>query len=393
VPILGGGPISNYWVYWAHWYVANALPNLTIGPVFLIWFASGTSWSRWIPSRRHIEPAILTALLLGICVIATQIGSSVTDVFLPVLLFSPLPFVLWAAVRYGEKGASGAILLVTVILTWRMLHGSGLLLDADPERSVLALQLFLTGLSIPVLLLGALIDELRGAEQTMRELATSVARAQDEERRRIGRDLHDSTGQNLIAATLLLGRIEDVLPAAAKPILGQLEEMLQQSIREVRTVSYLLHPPLLDEAGLGPALRCYVDGYSQRSGLAVDLDVSDDVERLPPDTELAVFRIVQEALTNVSRHSQSPTARIRLAREKMSDEQAIVLTIEDAGRGMPVISGLRPLIGRNIGSRNSGVGLTSMRERLHQIGGRLEIDSAVGWTVVRAIIPVPEEGA
>jgi signal transduction histidine kinase len=393
VPILGDGALANYWIYWAHWYVANALPNLTIGPVFLIWFASGKRWEAWVPSRRHIEPAILTALLLGTCIITTQIGGWTTSAFLPLLLFAPLPLVLWAAVRYGEKGASGAILVVTVVLTWRTLHGSGFLVDEDPERGVLALQLFVTGLSIPVLLLGALIDELRGAERTMRELAISVVRAQDEERRRIGRDLHDSTGQNLIAATLLLGRIEDVLPAAAKPILGQLEEMLQQSIREVRTVSYLLHPPLLDEAGLGPALRCYVDGYSQRSGLAVDLDVSDDVERLPPDTELAVFRIVQEALTNVSRHSQSPTARIRLAREKMSDEQAIVLTIEDAGRGMPVISGLRPLIGRNIGSRNSGVGLTSMRERLHQIGGRLEIDSAVGWTVVRAIIPVPEEGA
>jgi signal transduction histidine kinase len=392
VPILGGGPVSNYWIYWAHWYVANALPNLTIGPVFLIWFASGTRWPRWIPSRRHIEPAILTALLLGICIVATHIGAFVGSAFVPILLFSPLPFVLWAAVRYGEKGASGAILVVTVVLTWRTLHGSGLLLDADPERSVLALQLFLTGLSIPVLLLGALIDELRGAEHTMRELAASVVRAQDEERRRIARDLHDSTGQNLIAATLLLGRIEGVLPAAAKPILRQLEEMLQQSIREVRTVSYLLHPPLLDEVGLGPALRCYVDGYIERSGLAVDLDVASDVERLPPDTELTVFRVVQEALTNVSRHSRSPTARIRLAREKASDGQTIVLTIEDAGRGMPAINNVRALIGK-LGSRSAGVGLASMRERLHQIGGRLEIDSAVGRTVVKAIIPIPDEDA
>src|SRR5262245_47231149 len=391
VPILGGGALSNYWIYWAHWYVANALPNLTIGPVFLIWFASGTSWSRWIPSRRHIEPAILAALLLGICIVVTEIGGLVTSAFLPVLLLSPLPFVLWAAVRYGEKGASGAILIMTVVLTSRTLHGSGLLLSDDPEKSVLALQLFLTGLSIPVLLLGALIDELRGAEQTMRELAVSVVRAQDEERRRIARDLHDSTGQNLIAATLLLGRIEDVVPAAAKPILGQLEETLQQSIREVRTVSYLLHPPLLDEVGLGPALRCYVDGYSERSGLAVDLDVAPDVNRLPPDTELAVFRIVQEALTNVSRHSRSPTARIRLARETASDGSNIVLTIEDAGRGMPAISNARALIGRKLGAR--GVGLASMRERVHQLGGSLEIESAVGRTVVRAIIPVRGEAA
>src|SRR5262249_43128134 len=162
--------------------------------------------------------------------------------------------------------------------------------------------------------------------------------------------------------------------------------------REVRTVSYLLHPPLLDEVGLGPALRCYVDGYMERSGLAVDLDVAPDVERLPPDTELTVFRVVQEALTNISRHSQSPTARIRLAREIASDGQTIVLTIEDAGRGMPVINNVRALIGK-LGSRSAGVGLASMRERLHQIGGRLEIDSAVGRTIVRAIIPVQQEAA
>src|SRR5215469_11552630 len=123
VPILGGGALSNYWIYWAHWYVANALPNLTIGPVFLIWFASGTRWSRWIPSRRYIEPAILGTLVLGVCIVATQLIGLVPSAFLPVLLLLPLPFVLWAAVRYGEKGASGTILVVTVVLTWRTLHG------------------------------------------------------------------------------------------------------------------------------------------------------------------------------------------------------------------------------------------------------------------------------
>jgi signal transduction histidine kinase len=393
VPILGGGALSNYWIYWAHWYVANALPNLTIGPVFLIWFANGPSWSRWVPSRRHIEPLILAVLLLGTCMVVPHVGGRLPSVFLPALLLSSLPFVLWAAVRYGEKGASGAILVVTVVLTFRALHGSGLLFDADPERSVLALQLFLTGLSIPVLLLGALIDELRGTEQTLRELAISVVRAQDEERRRIARDLHDSTGQNLIAATLLLGRIEDALPAAAKPMLAQVEEALQQSIREVRTVSYLLHPPLLDEMGLAPALRGYVDGYMERSGIAVDLEIAPDIDRLPADTELAVFRVVQEALTNVSRHSRSPTAGIRLARKRASDGQTIVLTIEDAGRGIRAIGNRRALIGRKVGSGCPGVGLASMRERLHQIGGRLEIDSAVGRTVVKAIIPVPDEDA
>ena len=165
--------------------------------------------SRWRPSRRHIEPAVLAVLLVGICVSPRRSPAGwPTNSLLPAVLFLPLPLVLWAAVRFGEKGASGAILIVAVILTWRTLHGRGLFPDEDPERSVLALQLFLTGLTIPVLLLGALIDELRGAERTTRALAASLVRAQDEERRRIARDLHDSTGQNLIAATLIAGRLE-----------------------------------------------------------------------------------------------------------------------------------------------------------------------------------------
>jgi len=131
----------------------------------------------------------------------------------------------------------------------------------------------------------------------------------------------------------------------------------------------------------------------ERSGLAVDLQIAPDIDRLPPDTELAVFRVVQEALTNVSRHSQSPTARIRLARKKASDGQTIVLTIEDAGRGIPAIGNRRALIGRKVGSGWPGVGLASMRERLHQIGGRLEIESAVRGTIVRAVIPIDDDGA
>jgi signal transduction histidine kinase len=239
-------------------------------------------------------------------------------------------------------------------------------------------------------MLGALIDELRGAEQTTRALAASLVRAQDEERRRIARDLHDSTWQNLIAATLIAGRLEPMLPASAAPALRQLEDMLQQSIREVRTVSYLLHPPLLDEAGLGLALRYFAEGYTERSGIAVGLDIAPDMERLAPDTELVLFRVVQEALTNVSRHSGSRTARIGLERRNTASGRDVVLTIEDAGKGMPNMRRLRPASRMNRAG-TIGVGLASMRERLHQIGGRLEIDSATGHTTLKAIVPIREQ--
>jgi signal transduction histidine kinase len=393
VPILGGGAFADYWIFWSHWYLANALPNLTLGPVFLIWFSDGARWTRWKLSRRHIEPAVLAVALVCVCIVAAAAaGRLTTTSFLPAILFLPLPLVLWAAVRFGEKGASGAILVVAIILTWATLHGRGLFPGEDPERSVLALQLFLTGLSIPVLMLGALIDELRSAERTTRELAASLVRAQDQERRRIARDLHDSTGQHLIAATLIAGRIGKTLPAAAQPALRQLEEMLQQSIREVRTVSYLLHPPLLDEAGLALALRHYIEGFQERSSIAVELDISPSVERLAPDTELVLFRVVQEAMTNISRHSNSSTAQIRLMRERATNGDAVVLTIEDTGQGMPGVRGVRQLIGRKNGP-TQGVGLASMRERLHQIGGRLDVDSVVGRTTVKAVVPIRDQQA
>jgi signal transduction histidine kinase len=389
VPILGGGALQDYWIFWSYWYLANALPNLTLGPVFLIWFANGARWSRQFAIRSLVEPAIVAIAIAASCIVAAEmVGQLRTSSFVAAVLFTPLPFVLWAAVRYGEKGASAAILIVTVILTGRTLRASGLFPGENADHSILALQLFLMGLSVPVLLLGALIDELRGTERNMRELAASVLGAQDRERRRIARDLHDSTGQNLIAGTLIARRIRDLLPKSAEPLMQQLDDMLQQSIREVRTVSYLLHPPLLDEAGLGTALRCYVDGFVERSGIAVDLEVASDFGRLLPETELVLFRIVQEALTNVSRHADSPTARIRLRRRHAAGNEIVDLAIEDAGRGIPQAK-RRALIGTpRAFSAKEGVGLASMRERLNQVGGRLEIESAAGGTCVRAIIPM-----
>jgi signal transduction histidine kinase len=394
VPIVSGGPLSDYWIFWSHWYVANALPNLTLGPVFLIWIAGGAQWLRWTPWRRHLKPALLALALILTCALTAELSVRVVaSSFFPILLLSPLPFAIGAAVQYGERGASGAVLIITVIMTWSALHGPALIAGEDPARTVLALQLFLIGLSVPVLLLGASVDELRHAGQTTRALAASLLRAQDEERRRIARDLHDSTGQTLIAATLLASRMEQELPASLRPALRQIEGLLQQAIRDVRTVSYVLHPPLLDEAGLDLALRSYVDGYAERSGIAVEVDIAADIERLPADIELVLFRLVQEALTNVSRHSGSPTARIHLARRRAPEGDEIALEIEDAGRGMAGATDLRRRLGqRRDALRAGGVGLASMRERLAQIGGRLEIESIAGRTVVRAVVPLWHAG-
>jgi signal transduction histidine kinase len=386
VPILGGSSLADDWLFWSHWYLANALPNLTLGPVFLIWFSDGAKWSRWALSRQWLEPVVLAVALFGIsALVATVAGRLGPSGFASALLLMPLPPALWAAIRFGEKGASGAILILTVVLTWHTLHVSDLPFGPNRDYGLLALQIFLMALAMPILLLGALIDEVRRAEQVTRRLAASLLTAQDDERRRIARDLHDATGQNLIAATLISGQIYKTLPPSGQRILNQLEDVLQQAIREIRTVSYLLHPPLLDEAGLELALRDYVCGYSERSGIEVSLNVAPNVDRLPPDTELVLFRVVQEALTNVARHSKSTTAHIELSRRTKDSGEQIELTIEDAGTGMPAVCQLQTGIGRKAGSGSaSGIGLVSMRERLYQVGGSLVLDSQV----VRAVIPV-----
>jgi len=389
VQILGGGPIENYWTYWANWAISNALGAMTLGPLFLIWSGlEGPPYSL----RRKTEATVLAVALVVGCAIAFRVGEhEVNTGFLPAVLYSPLPFILWAAIRFGERGASGAILVVTVVSIWQSLRTSTVFIGPDAGTSVLALQIFLLGVAIPVFLLGTAIDELRRSGEATRKLAGALLRAQDEERRRIARELHDSTGQNLVMANLMASRIQSEAPASCGPAVAELKEILQGTMSEIRTVSYLLHPPLLEGAGLNIALQSYVQGFSNRTEIGVDLQICPSVGRLSSDVELVLFRVIQEGLTNIWRHSGSKTARIELARKAAEAGDEITLRIEDAGKGMP------QAVRRAIVSKNSkptapsGLGLIGMRERLHQIGGRLEIDSASGRTELRAVVTLNAE--
>jgi signal transduction histidine kinase len=387
VPILGGGAIEHYWIHWAHWYVANALPSLTIGPVFLTWYGEGLRWLTSIPHRRRMEALLLATGVVVACIVAFHFSVKAAEAgLLPVLLYAPLPLILWTAVRFGARGASAAILLVTLVSVWRTLNGPSPFSDQDPERNVLALQLFLTGVSVPVLLLGALIDELRRAERITRDLAQSLLRTQDEEGRRIAKDLHERTGQNLVAARLLFHRLRDRLPADATPAVEELDDILRQSIGELRTVSYLLHPLVLDDGGLAIALRNYIDGFAERSNIRVELELADEMERLPANTELALFRVVQEALTNVYRDSASTVAKIRIVEGESSLGRSIMLSIEDEGPDTRIAASTIPHEAKPNPLRD--LGLSRMHERMDQVGGRLEVLSGVRGTVVRAILPI-----
>jgi PAS domain S-box-containing protein len=227
------------------------------------------------------------------------------------------------------------------------------------------------------------ITERKRLEDSLRELSGRLLALQDEERRRLARELHDSTAQILTGLSLnlaVLGRHADVAqnPQASKALSDSLG-LAEQASQEIRTMSYLLHPPLLDEAGLAQALRWYIDGFTQRTKIDVDLEVSDELGRLSHDMEIALFRIVQECLTNVYRHSGSQTAGVRL--EKRSN--GISLAAWDHGRGLPE----SVLTGQNAPSGSLGVGLRGMAERVRQLGGCIVIKPRKPGTTVEVSLP------
>ncbi len=222
-------------------------------------------------------------------------------------------------------------------------------------------------------------DVLRQSEQ-LRNLSQSLLHAQDEERRHVARELHDSAGQTLTVLGLNVAQIAEEARQVA-PALGrhaeEIQELVQQLHQEIRTTSYLLHPPLLDEAGLSSALNWYVQGLAERSGLETNLDIPEDLERFPREMELVIFRLVQECLTNIHRHSGSKTASIRIARGR----DQVTVEIQDKGRGMS------PQRLAEIQSGGSGVGIRGMRERLRQFEGILTIESNEAGTQVSVTIP------
>lgn len=225
-------------------------------------------------------------------------------------------------------------------------------------------------------------QKLAESEQALRTLSLHLLRSQDEERRRIGRDLHDSLGQLLTVTKMNLEALAP-LEGGRGDLITKCIQLADDSIREVRTISYLLYPPMLEELGLRSAVPWYLDGFGARSGIRTTFEVSPDFDRLSRETELALFRVLQEALTNVHRHSASPVAHIRLANE----DGTAALQICDEGKGIPQ-SILNGSGANHMGP--TGVGLRGMAERMRQLGGRLEVSSNERGTTLTAVVPRPK---
>lgn len=359
-----------------------------------------SSLSMRISERTFLRYLLAVAAVITALVLSSGLNPFVGERAVYVLLFPAIAFSAW----YCGIGPS---VVATVLALVGVLYGPVTYVHSFPvptrEQFILLLAFLFSSLTVVVMAesrrrqnemlrksqgeLEACVQErtadLDGANKNLRDLSARLLQLQDDERRRIARELHDSVGQMLAALNMNLSSVRNDVERLAKTAnaLVDSENLVQQMSTEVRTISHLLHPPLLDEAGLSSALRWYVDGFAVRSKIKVDLDLPDDFRRLPRESETAIFRVVQECLTNIHRHSGSPIARIRLRQR----ENQVSVEIEDRGKGIP----LEKQEEMN-SSGTPGVGIRGMRERLRQLGGTLVFRSGSSGTVVVVTLPSAE---
>lgn len=229
--------------------------------------------------------------------------------------------------------------------------------------------------------LAAIAIECYRSEQELREFSKRLSQSQDDERRRIARELHDSTGQKLSVLAMNLALAENQIgpsEVAFHKMLSECSSLTRDISEEVRTLSYMMHPPLLDECGLETSIQMYSRGINRRVGLEIELDIPRRLERLTEDAELAIFRVVQASLTNIHLHSGSAKATVKIERVP----EGLAVTISDQGRGIPT-----GVLDRSPLAKGTGVGIAGMKERVKYIGGRLEIESSEYGTQVKATIP------
>lgn len=510
------GWVTDFWVAWRQRVLTNVVPALTVTPLIVLMVAGGTARLRRVSFGRCLEFGLLTLTLFAVGSLVFG-WSAAGHEALPALLYALLPLLLWAAIRFGQAGLSFCLLLVAILSLTNGLAGRGPFLTLTRLENVLALQVFLVAISIPMMLLAAIVKERRGAElalresqrryylataagsvgvwdwnlatdeiyvdpalkailgyadheirnhitdwgrrvhpedadrvmslaqehigggssmyevehrvihrdgsirwflargvvvervdgvavrmigtdtditerkqaeqalrrssERIRELAGRLISAQEEERRRIARELHDDLNQKVAALSIAISKIRRQLPPSSASMLDDLNRLqgrTSELVDDVRQLSHELHPSALDEAGLVAALRSFAAELSLLEQIEIDLTVPETHHVIPGDVAICIYRVAQESLRNVAKHSGADRAEVVLSVE----QETVTLTVHDDGRGF---SPERV-------SQRGGLGLVSIEERVRVLNGRVELDSEPGrGTTLRAHIPMPRE--
>jgi len=357
VVITGWG--RAYWPVGLERFWTNALAELTIVPTVVLCSSKGVSWIRRITVARLLEAALLAAgtVLVAVLVFGLQGVSPATT---PALLYVPLPFLLWAAARFGLGGLSLSLLFLSLISTWYTMHGREPFPYASLPQNILSLQILFCVVAVPLMFLAAVMAEARSTQESLRRISGSLIEAQDQERHRIARELHDDLGQELALVKVMLDRLTGESDAPLKSTLAGLSSRVSAISDTTREISHDLFPRQLEYLGLQQAVRKLCDEVQRGKEISVHLTIGNLPDQLQPSTSLSLYRIAQETLHNIITHSQAKNVQVELA----SDNGRILFRITDDG------------VGFDISHEGAGLGLASMRERVRAVGGSIDISSA-----------------
>jgi signal transduction histidine kinase len=351
---------GHYWTSWRISFLSEVLAFITLPPAILSWFSEGAAWLQK-PRAYHIEFAALTAstVLLGYFAFAAH-AKSVS----PALLYALLPFLLWSVLRFGWIGISSSTIVISFLSVWGLVHGRGPFYAQGSENSMLGLQLFLISAATPFMMLTSVVEDRKLAGEQLETLSGRLIEAQEEERKRIARDVHDDYSQRLAMLAIDVEKLAEELGDSSQRSKQQLREFYERISElgaDMHSLSHQLHSSTLESLGLVAGIRTFCDEFTVIEQVQVEFTYENVPRDIPGDAALGLFRVVQEALRNVKRHSGAEKANVRITRS----DGSLHLKVSDNGKGFDVGS---PPVG-------SGIGIWSMQERLRLLGGRLKVRS------------------
>jgi signal transduction histidine kinase len=366
---------SNYWTLWTARLTSNMIANLIIVPTIVIFGVNGISWFRGASFARYLEAGVLA---VGIVLVSLLVFSRESPVgSMPEFIYAPLPLLLWAALRFGAGGLSASMLVVALIAAWNAVHGRGPAGNVSLADHVLSLHVLLTVFALPLMLTAGLIAERRRDDETLREARCKLVDAQEQERHRIARELHDDIVQQLTLVGLSVDELRSGFNTSAKTELDQLYDQISVVSKATRDLSHNLYPFTLEYLGLVGALKKLCRDTGAQSGLVISFSEKDVPSQLQSDISRCLFRIAQEALQNIVKHSHARAASMEL---KLRGGQ-VLLRIVDDGIGITPEQ-----------HHSGGMGLASMRERAWALDGTCKVTAGpLRGTIVETSLPYKEE--
>ncbi len=374
VVITGWG--RDYWHLGMERFFTNALAVLTVVPPIVLFSTKNSFRIRGISPVRLLESALLmvATALVAVWVFGPFPPSPATA---PTMMYLPLPFLVWIAVRFGLAGLSLSLLFVSLISTWYATHGLEPFPYASMAQNILSLQILFCLVAVALMFLSTVMTEARRTQESLRSMSGNLVKAQEQERHRIARELHDNLGQELALVEITLDRLIEKSDPSLKPDLTDLSSRVSAISGATREISHDLYPTALEYLGLQKSLAKLCDDVQRGKERSVDLTIGKLPERLQPAISFCLYRVAQETLHNIITHSHARNVQVELT----SRHGRISLVIIDDG------------VGFDVSHEGAGLGLVSMRERIHAIGGSIHISSLrKAGTLIEVRVPLGELG-